>query len=168
MAKFALVEPQKIFVDHLLSSNLALGFISMGIGKTAACLYALNTLFSEATAYGALVVAPLRVANLTWPMEVRGWDEFNWMRVANLRTEQGQRAFLNGKAHIYTINYEGLNTLVKLVEIRGRKPLPFDVVIFDELTRAKNPSSKRINQIVYNERFCLTFRYTVLTSKSSH
>lgn len=140
-----LAEPQQIFVDHLLSSNLALGFIGMGVGKTAACLSALNTLFSEGSAYGALIVAPLRVANLTWPMEVRGWDQFSWMRIANLRTEQGQRAFLNGKAHLYTINYEGLNTLVNLVELRRRKPLPFDVVIFDELTRAKNPGSKRIN-----------------------
>lgn len=142
---FTPARPQAIIKEHLLESKDALLFVGMGIGKSAACLDALDTLFSEASAYGALVVAPLRVANLTWPMEVRGWDEFNWMRVANLRTEQGQRAFLNGQAHIYTINYEGLNTLVKLVETRGRKPLPFDVVIFDELTRAKNPSSKRIN-----------------------
>lgn len=123
----------------------ALVFVGLGVGKTAACLSALNTLFTEASAYGALVVAPLRVANLTWQMEIRDWDEFSWMRVANLRTEQGQRAFLHGRAHVYSINYEGLNTLVNLVERRGKRPLPYDVVIFDELTRAKNPSSKRIN-----------------------
>jgi len=143
--KYTPAEPQSLIKEHLLESKDALLFVGMGIGKTAACLYALNTLFRDASAYGALVVAPLRVANLTWPMEVRGWDEFNWMRVASLRTDAGQRAFLNGKAHIYTINYEGLNTLVKLVATRGRKPLPYDVVIFDELTRAKNPGSKRIN-----------------------
>jgi len=143
--KFTPVEPQVRIKDHLLESKDSLLFVGMGIGKSAACLDTLNTLFSEASAHGALVVAPLRVANLTWPMEVRDWDEFSWMKVANLRTEQGQRAFLNGKAHIYTINYEGMNTLVSLVERRGRKPLPYDVVIFDELTRAKNPGAKRIN-----------------------
>jgi len=138
-------EPQLLIKDHLLESKDALLFVGMGIGKSAACLDSLNTLFTDGSAYGALVVAPLRVAQLTWPMEVRDWDEFSWMRVANLRTEQGQRAFLNRRAHIYTINYEGLNTLVSLIERRGRKPLPYDVVIFDELTRAKNPGSKRIN-----------------------
>lgn len=143
--KFTPAEPQVIIKNHLLENKDALLFVGMGIGKTAACLDTLNTLFRDASAYGALVVAPMRVANLTWPMEVRGWDEFNWMKVANLRTEQGQRAFLNGKAHIYTINYEGLGTLAGLIERRGRKSLPYDVAIFDELTRAKNPGSKRIN-----------------------
>lgn len=137
-------EPQIIIKDHLLEANDALLFVGMGIGKSAACLDALNELFTTAQAFGALIVAPLRVANLTWPMEVRGWDKFNWMRIANLRTEAGQRAFLNGRAHLYTINYEGLNTLVSLVDRRGGS-LPYDVVIFDELTRAKNPGSKRIN-----------------------
>lgn len=137
-------EPQQIIRDHLLETKDALLFVGMGIGKSAACLDTLNELFTTGQAFGALVVAPLRVANLTWPMEVKGWDEFNWMRIANLRTEQGQRAFLNGRAHIYTINYEGLETLVSLVKMR-KGHLPYDVVIFDELTRAKNPSSKRIN-----------------------
>jgi len=141
---FTPAEPQQIIKDHLLTTQDALLFVGMGIGKSAACLDTLNELFSTAAAFGALIVAPLRVANLTWPMEVRGWDQFSWMRVANLRTEAGQRAFLNGRAHIYTINYEALNTLVSLVDRRGGK-LPYDVVIFDELTRAKNPSSKRIN-----------------------
>lgn len=137
-------KPQTIIREHLLETKDALLFVGMGIGKSAACLDTLNELFSCGDAFAALVVAPLRVANLTWPMEVRGWDEFAWMRIESLRTEQGQRAFLNSQAHIYTINYEGLNTLVSLVERRGGQ-LPYDVVIFDEITRAKNPGSKRIN-----------------------
>ncbi len=137
-------KPQTIIKDHLLNVDDALLFVGMGIGKSAACLDTLNELFTTGQAFGALVVAPLRVANLTWPMEVRGWDQFSWMKVANLRTEQGQRAFLNARAHIYTINYEAMNTLVSLCERRGMH-LPYDVVIFDELTKAKNPGSKRIN-----------------------
>lgn len=137
-------EPQEIIKEHLLDSVDALLFVGMGIGKSAACLDALATLFRNADAFGALIVAPLRVANLTWPMEVRGWDQFRWMRIANLRTEAGQRAFLNGKAHIYTVNYESLNVLTSLVKMRGGK-LPYDVEIFDELTRAKNPGAKRVN-----------------------
>lgn len=141
---FSPAESQQIWIDHLARQPDALGFIGMGIGKTAACLYALNELLRDASSIGALVIAPLRVGNLTWPAEVKCWEQFRWMRVANLRTETGQRAFLNGTAHIYILNYESIHLLVSLVE-RRKGTLPYDVVIFDELTRAKNPGSKRIN-----------------------
>lgn len=142
--KFTPVEPQVLIDEHLQECKDALLFVGMGIGKTAAVLNRLNELFLSAESFAALIVAPMRVANLTWPMEVREWDQFNWMKVANLRTESGQRHFLNGTAHLYTINYDAMTLLTSLVERRKAK-LPYDVVIFDELTRAKNPSSKRIN-----------------------
>ena len=137
-------EPQQIFLRHLRNSTETLGYVGMGIGKTATCLQHLNELFLEGEAVAALVVAPLRVGVLTWPSEARYWDQFQWMRIANLRTGSGQRDFLRGGAHVYTINFESLHLLVSLVERRGGR-LPYDVVIVDELTKAKNPSSKRIN-----------------------
>jgi hypothetical protein len=142
--QFNPVEPQRIFIEHMAKHKDVLGFIGMGVGKTASCLAHLNELFLSGEATAALVIAPMRVANLTWPAEVRDWDQFRWMRVANLRTESGQRDFLNGRAHLYLINYESIHQLVSLVERRGGS-LPYEVAIFDELTRAKNPSSKRIN-----------------------
>lgn len=144
MANLELVDPQKLIIKHLEKCNDALLYVGMGIGKTAAVLHHLNELFLNADATAALIVAPMRVANLTWPAEVKQWRQFSWMRVANLRTEAGQRAFLNGTAHIYVINYDAMGTLVSLVE-RRRGRLPYEVAIFDELTRAKNPGSKRIN-----------------------
>lgn len=158
--KFTPVEPQVIIDQHLQECRDALVFVGMGIGKSAAVLHRLSELFLSADCVGALVIAPLRVANLTWPMEVKQWEQFRWLRVANLRTETGQRAFLFGSAHIYTINYEGLNTLVNLVERRGGT-IPYDVVVFDELTRAKNPGSKRIN--LYRRRVPRAARHWGLT-----
>ncbi len=142
---FTLDEPQTIIDEHLQACPDALLFVGMGVGKTAACLHRLNDLFLSCESMGALIIAPMRVANLTWPMEIAKWDQFSWMKVANLRTEAGQRAFLNGTAHIYLINYDAIKALVSLVERRGRRGLPYDVVLFDELTKAKNPGSKRIN-----------------------
>ena len=56
------------------------------------------------------------------------------MRVERLR---GQPP--SGQAHIYTINYEQLQNL---------ETLDFcDLVVFDEITRAKNPSSERIKAV---------------------
>lgn len=143
---FTPAEPQLLIDTHLQQTEVALLFVGMGIGKSAACLYRLHDLLRSCESIGALVVAPMRVANLTWPNEVVDWDQFSWMRVANLRTEAGQRAFLNGRAHIYTVNYESLHILASLIERRGKRDLPYDIEIWDELTKAKNPSSKRINK----------------------
>lgn len=142
--KFIPAEPQRIIDQHLQEVDNALLFVGMGIGKTAAVLHRLNEMLLCADISAALVIAPMRVANLTWPMEVQQWEQFRWMRVANLRTESGQRAFLQGSAHLYLINYESIPLLVSLVE-RRRGSIPYDVSIYDELTKAKNPSSKRIN-----------------------
>lgn len=149
---FQPIEPQRLIKQHLLTHELAMLFVGMGLGKTASCLDTLNTLFRDVASIGVLVVAPLRVANLTWPMEVEQWEQFQWMRVANLRTKEGQKAFRNGSAHIYTINYEGIETLIRLVAdmTPGREAkaedLPFDTVIYDESTKVKNHQAKRIQQ----------------------
>jgi SNF2 family DNA or RNA helicase len=157
---FVPAEPQKILIEHMQKHPNVLGFVGVGIGKTASVLYHLNELFLSAEATAALIVAPMRVAALTWPAEVRDWDQFRWMRIANLRTESGQRDFLYGRAHLYTVNYESLHHLVSLVERRGGK-LPYDVLVWDESTRAKNPGSKRINH--YRRKVSRPLRSIALT-----
>lgn len=145
--KFPSSKPQDMLTEHLLNHPHALGFVGVGIGKTSATLAALAKLLKSGESKGALVMAPMRVANLTWPMEVQRWDDFNWMRVANLRTESGKRAFLQGKAHIYVVNFESIPVLIKL--LKGRKDVgmgaPYDTLIVDELGKVRNPSSKRVN-----------------------
>lgn len=157
---FTPAEPQKIMIDHLSRCHDALCFIGMGIGKTAAVLHHLNDLFRNGDAVAALIVAPLRVINLTWPAEVRDWDQFSWMRVASLRTGEGRRAFLDGSAHIYTLNYEAIPKLVELVEKRNGV-LPYDVAVFDEISKSKNPSSKRIT--LYRKKIPRASRHIGLT-----
>lgn len=139
-------KPQQIFIEHMRQHPNVLGFIGMGIGKTAAVLQRLTELFLAGEAVAALVIAPLRVAALTWPAECQDWEQFRWLRLANLRTEAGQRAFLNGKAHLYLINWDAINLLVNLVERRKGK-LPYDVVIYDELTKARAPGGKRVRAL---------------------
>lgn len=137
-------KPQRLMIDHLQEHKDALLFCGMSLGKTSSVLHQLSELFLSGEAFGALIIAPLRVSNLTWTEQVNYWDQFRWMKMANLRTESGKRHFLNGSSHIYHNNWDGMANLVNLVERRNGK-LPYDVVIFDELTRAKNPGSKRIN-----------------------
>lgn len=127
--KFTPEPYQRLIREHLLTNDRAAVFAGLGLGKTASTLSALN-----ADPCTALIVAPLRVATLTWPNEIKKWDEFRWMRVESLRDGPP-----SGKADIYLLNFESLHKL---------KDLSFcDTVIFDELTRAKNPRSKRIKAL---------------------
>lgn len=142
MKPFLPSPPQQLMLDHLDRHPLALCFVGMGIGKTAACLATIAKLIKSKQSKGALIVAPLRVINLTWPMESRDWTPH--LRIANLRTDMGRRMFILGAADLYLINYESLPKFVELAKKR-KGGLPYDITIFDESTKAKNPNSKRIN-----------------------
>lgn len=143
--KFLSSDPQRLLTRHLLDHESAAGFVGVGIGKTGATLDAINQLLRSGESKGVLVMAPMRVANLTWPMEVNKWDDFKWMKVANLRHEAGKRAFLLGKAQIYVCNFEGIPNLLKLIKQRRERGagLPYDTLVVDESTKLKNPSAKR-------------------------
>jgi SNF2 family DNA or RNA helicase len=117
--------------DFLLAQKRAYLVAGMGLGKTASTLAALYKLFRDGEIRSALIVAPVRVARLTWPNEVRKWEGFRWMK-AEILTGQAP----SGKAQLYLVNYERLHQLQHLKFC--------DVVVFDEITRAKNPKSKRI------------------------
>lgn len=127
------LEPyQQQMVDHLLSHERAYASVGLGLGKTASTLSAINTLFQEGAIRAALIVAPKRVARMTWPNEIAKWDQFRWMKVEHLIGTKP-----SGQAQIYLINYDRLGELDDLSFC--------DVVVFDEITKAKNPQSKRIN-----------------------
>lgn len=132
-------------IQHLVTHNRAALFAGMGLGKTGMILSALERLFLNAETNGALIVAPLRVATLTWPDEVAKWDDFRWMRIADLRTADGLDRLKKRNSHLYILNYEQLKQFTGKYLYNRRGPLAFDTVIFDELTKLKNPDSKRAN-----------------------
>ena len=139
--------PQKLIQKILHELDDVMLNVGMGVGKTAPCLTAIAEKIAEGSARGALVVAPRAVANVTWPDEVDQWNHLSWMRVANLRTPEGCAEFMRAGAHVYLINYESLHILCALVtEYRKTKSkvLPFNVVVFDEITKAKNHAAKRL------------------------
>lgn len=143
--KFIPTEAQRRITSHLLAHPIAAVFAGMGLGKTAATLDAIDTLITDLRIDGALIIAPLRVAVMTWPAEVAKWDHTSWMRVANLRTEEGRKQLRDGSAQLYVINFE---LLQNFAEWAGKmKTLPFQAVVIDELSVAKDHGSKRIKAI---------------------
>ena len=132
---------------HLLENNRAALWAGLGLGKTGMTLSAIVKLFENFETKGVLVIAPLRVGVLTWPAEIRKWNEFQWLEVAQLRTAAGWKKMEQGTAHIYIINWDALPKLCKF--LHGKRPheLPFDTIVFDEITKAKSHESKRVNQL---------------------
>lgn len=139
-------EYQSLGVDHLLGRKDALLFAGCGLGKTSMCLQAAAEKLLLGDARGFLVVAPLRVAEMTWPLEAAKWRNFSWMRVVSLRDKANMKALASGslRGDIFCINYEQLPNLAAALKGVRFTHWPFDHVIWDEINYAKNPKSKRI------------------------
>jgi len=141
---------QSIITDFILTHKEAAIFACPGLGKTRATLDALKQMLPDGAVRGALIVAPLRVATLTWPDEIDKWGGLTY---ANLRTAEGIKSWDEGTSDIYLINYESLPQFVAKC-LKGRKTLPVDMIVWDESSRVKNPSSKRIKTFLpYREKF---------------
>jgi len=135
---------QKEAAQFLYDNKNALIFADMGTGKTAIILSLLHRLFAnrESRIKGVLILAPLRVCQLTWPIEIAKWDF----------SEGFTHTFLHGKNKntikdnhdIYLMNYEGLSWLL---EYLTDNPCPFDIVVFDEISKLKDAATKRFKAL---------------------
>ena len=135
-------------------------FLSPGMGKSVVTATLMSERILEGRNKGFLVVAPLRVVNCTWPEQIANWDHTKWMRVANLRTPEGIKAWEEGSAEIYLINHEQLPTITRTIKgkeiktlgfvdkyIAKKSNLPVDGIVWDELSLCKNHSSIRVNAL---------------------
>lgn len=138
-------EYQKYAIDKLLKCDSAGLFLDMGLGKTVISLTAVNELlYNYFDISNVLVIAPLRVAQTTWPDEVRKWDHLQHLTISKiLGSVKERRAALNTPADIHIINRENV---VWLVEEYGKK-WPFDMVIIDELSSFKSTKAKRFRAL---------------------
>lgn len=140
MKPFALSPPQVIASSFLDTHPDALLLLSVGLGKTSLILHTVKDLIALGLSKAALIVAPLNVATLTWPNEVAAFDAFRSLRIASLRTKEGKAAFKAGTADLYVINWESLHLVGNMLKEMGGT-VPYDTVIFDEITKAKGHSS---------------------------
>jgi SNF2 family DNA or RNA helicase len=133
--KFTPHEYQKDIIRHIVSVPRSATFASMGTGKTASTLTALEQLSLVEDVYPVLIIAPLRVAKTTWPDEVAKWSDFARLKVSVITgTAKAREAACKQSADICTINFENIPWLVA----HYGDAWPFKTVVFDELTRAKS------------------------------
>lgn len=143
-------EPYQLdMTAHMLSHPSAAVLADPGLGKTAATLHTILTRVRNGEG-GALVIAPLRVSLLTWPTEIMSWKQFSGLRFALLRTKEGKKAWEEGTADVYIMNWDYIPAFVRhCLLTKGKlykRKLPATTVVYDELSKAKSHSSRRVNE----------------------
>lgn len=132
---------QKYATEFIVTHPVAAVILQMGLGKTVCTLDAINQLMYDSFEIRkVLVIAPLRVAKVTWGDEIRKWRNLSHLRYSiAVGTEKERVAALNADADIYIINRENVQWLVE----KSGVPFEYDMVVIDELSSFKNWNSKR-------------------------
>ena len=124
--------------DFLFERDRAMILAPVGAGKTAITLTAMADAIDGGLVRRWLVVAPKRVCTDVWPVELPKWAPTLTMALA-VGTPAQRASALASDADAVVINYDNLD---KLDSLSG-----FDGIVFDELTRLKNPSGKRFKAL---------------------
>ncbi len=148
---------QETAADFLYEHDRAMILAPVGAGKTAITLTAMHAALKDGVVKRFLVLAPKRVATSVWPAEQPKWAAGMSLAVA-VGTPSERNAALKSKAAVIVTNYDNLQWLAK-------QKLNFDAVVFDELTRLKNPSGVRFKALMtvidkMNLRWGLTGSFT--------
>jgi len=126
--------------DFLYERDRAMILAPVGAGKTAITLTAMQAMLANGVAKRFLVLAPKRVCTDVWPVEQPKWAPATPVAVA-VGTPKERLAALRSKAQIVVSNYDNIQWLAE-------QALDFDAIVFDELTRLKNPSGTRFKALL--------------------
>ena len=148
---------QETAADFLYENNRAMILAPVGAGKTALTLTAMQDMLRYGFVKRWLVLAPKRVCTDVWPVEQLKWATDTPIAVAIGTPAQRSQALHSGFPVVVT-NYDNIQWL-------SEQQLNFDGVVFDELTKLKNPSGKRFKALAkvvdgINIRWGLTGSFT--------
>ena len=132
--------------NFILNNPISAIFLECGLGKSVISLTAINDLMLDYFDVSrTLVIAPLRVANSTWPDEIKKWDHLKHLNYSVVIGSEKERLDALGKpAHIYLINRENVDWLITKSGI----PWKFDMVVIDELSSFKSYQAKRFKSLL--------------------
>ena len=120
-------------------------FLDCGMGKSVITLTAIKNLITKGKAKRVLVIAPLRVAQTTWPDEIKKWEHLKGLTFAVATGSVPERlSALRARADITIINRENVEWLVA----RSGLKWAFDFVVIDELSSFKSYQAKRFKHLL--------------------
>ena len=132
---------QRYATEFIESHPIAAVILQMGLGKTVCTLTAIEHLMYDTFEVSkVLIVAPLRVAKVTWSDEIDKWDHLSHLTYSvAVGSEKERLSALKKKADLYMINRENLQWLIE----KSGLPFDYDMVVLDELSSFKSWQSKR-------------------------
>lgn len=136
----------------------------MGLGKTASVLRAIKRLIDAGKVKHVLIVAPIHVAEQTWPEEIAKWEFARGLkyRVVTGNVEQRKASLRIKNCQITIINRENLFWLYQVTGIRN---WPYDMLIYDEISRLKSGKIKtdtsRLTELGVLHRYRHAFKKVV-------
>lgn len=128
---------QEQAADFLYEHDRAMVLAPVGAGKTAITLTAMDAMIKDGHIKRWLVVAPKRVCTDVWPIEAAKWSKHLKLAIA-VGTPKQRNDVFSSDANVIVINYDNLQWLADVCECA-----PVDGLVFDELTKLKNPSGAR-------------------------
>ena len=135
---------QREFANFILEQQRCAGWIQMRFGKTVSTLTAINELLMFGAIRRVLVVVPNFVATeCVWPIEAMKWEHLAHLNVGTVRNTHAVRTddvvASVQRCEITVISYYNLVWLIGSL----KHDWPFDMVVFDEASHFKSPSTKR-------------------------
>lgn len=123
-------------------------WLDMGLGKTSITLTSVAHLIATGFLTGVVIVAPIRVIRLVWRQEALKWTHTKHLTFSLLTGTKDQRTrALLRPANIYLVNYENLGWLAETLVtyfISKNRPLPFNGLVWDEISKCKNSNTQRV------------------------
>ena len=137
---------QEFAKEFMITNPLSALFLEMGLGKTITTLTAIDELLYDCFEIRkVLIIAPLRVANSTWPSEIKKWEHLKLLRYSIVTGNEDERIqALTTEAEIYIINRENVDWLVN----KSSVAMNFDMLVIDELSSFKSYTSKRFKSLL--------------------
>jgi SNF2 family DNA or RNA helicase len=165
LEKRQLHDYQKRAINHQVNNPRSLLFLGMGLGKSCITLTTIDHLITHGIIRSALILAPLRVCAGTWQQEAKKWGHLEHLTFSHITGSPDQRmSSLFKPANVYLTNYENLPWLSAQLHayfIGNNLAMPFDMLVCDESTKIKNPSTRRVEALLpllpnITYRTCLT------------
>ncbi len=143
-----LFDYQKKMVNFQCTHPNSMMWADMGLGKTIVTLTTLSHLIRAGFLKGVIIVAPIRVIRLVWRQEAAKWEHTKHLKFSMVTGTKDQRTrALLRPADIFLINYENLRWMAETLQtyfIKKDRPLPFNGIVWDEISKMKNSSTDRV------------------------
>lgn len=140
--------------EHLVNNERAALFLGMSLFKTVTSLSFLYDMhYKECAFLKTIVIAPDKVARITWPDEINKWAHLEGMRYSLISGTPKQRLkALAEEAEVYIIGVDNLAWLIDLYIAKNNSgkwvgSWPFDSAVLDELSLFKSRDSERFKKL---------------------